>query len=464
MSLHRPRALIVDKDTAETRELVAALEADGFDTRWVKDGEQAFNVLDAPGPDEAGAAAPAGPEVVIAELRAQRVDGMRLLEVAKRRNPEVCAILIADAGTIELATEAMRDGAYDFQTRPLNLPKMLAVIRRAISHQKLVSRASDLAERLDERIRIPSMTGGSRAMQDLFARVAHVAPTRATVLIQGETGAGKELIAKALHQLSPRKDERFVKLHCAELSENIIESELFGHERGAFTGAEQQRKGRFELADQGTLFVDEISEIPTNVQTKLLRVLQDRQFERVGGNETVTVDVRVVAATNKPLDLLVARGQFREDLYYRLRVVLLEVPPLRERREDLPLLVEAFVKEMNREHGRKVAGVTRGVVDRMMQYDWPGNVRELKNTVEEMVLFTQGKRLLDVSDLPLAIRQQRPAAAAELHLTVGMPMQEIERAAIEATLRSVGYDKQKAAKILGIGLRTLYRKQKEYGL
>jgi transcriptional regulator with PAS, ATPase and Fis domain len=301
-------------------------------------------------------------------------------------------------------------------------------------------------------------------MEDLYARIALTAPTRATVLIQGETGTGKELIAKAIHQMSPRKDERFVKLHCAELSENIIESELFGHERGSFTGADQQRKGRFELADQGTLFIDEISEIPLTIQTKLLRVLQDRQFERVGGEETVTVDVRVVAASNRPLDLLVARGGFREDLYYRLRVVLLEVPPLRERREDIPLLVETFVKEFNREHARKVTGVTRGVVDRMMQYDWPGNVRELKNTVEEMVIFTQGKRLLDVSDLPIAIRQQRSPTAPELNLAVGMSMQEIERAAIEATLRSVAYDKQKAAKILGIGLRTLYRKLKEFGL
>ncbi|MGE5176504.1 MAG: sigma-54-dependent transcriptional regulator, partial [Hyphomicrobiales bacterium] len=291
MSLHRPRALIVDKDSPETRALIAALEADDCDVRWVKDGEQAFNVLDAPGPDEAGAAGPGGPEIVIAELRAQRVDGMRLLEVAKSRNPEVCVVLIADAGTIELATDAMRQGAYDFQTRPLNLQKLRAVIQRAISHQKLVSRVSDLAERLDERARVPSLTGSSRAMQELYARIANVAPTRATVLIQGETGTGKELIAKAIHQLSPRKDERFVKLHCAELAENLIESELFGHERGAFTGAERERKGRFELADQGTLFVDEISEIPGNVQTKLLRVLQDRQFERVGGSDTVTVDV-----------------------------------------------------------------------------------------------------------------------------------------------------------------------------
>ncbi len=463
MSLRRPRALIVDKDSSETAELKAFLVAGGFDVHWAKDGEQAYNVLDGSWPEAAGDPA-RGPEVVITELKAHRVDGMRLLQVAKQRNPEVCVILIADQGTLELATAAMREGAYDFQLRPLNLPKMLAVIERAISHQKLVSRAEDLAVRLDERLRVPKLTGQSRVMQELQDKIIQIAPTRATVLIYGETGTGKELIAQAIHQLSPRKDERFVKLHCAELSENIIESELFGHERGSFTGADQQRQGRFELADQGTLFLDEISEITAPVQTKLLRVLQDRQFERVGGNDTVKVDVRVIAATNRRLELLAARGQFREDLYYRLRVILLEVPPLRERREDIPVLVDAFIKEFNREHVRKVTGVTRGVVDRLMQYDWPGNVRELRNTVEEMVIFAQGKRLIDVSDLPILLRQQRTPTPTEMNLTVGMSMEEIERAAIEATLRSVGHDKQKAAKILGIGLRTLYRKQKEYGL
>ena len=463
MSLQRPRALVVDKDTAETQALLGVLEANGFDVQWAKDGEQAFNVLDAPPPDKAGAVL-LGHEVLITELRAQRIDGLRLLEIARRRNPEVCVILIADAGGIDLATDAMREGAYDFQLRPLNLSKMLAVIRRALSHQQLVTRVSALAERLDERLRIPTLTGNSRAMQTLTERIAQIAPTRATTLIQGETGTGKELIAQAVHQLSPRKDERFVKLHCAELSENLIESELFGHERGSFTGAERQRKGRFELADGGTLFIDEISDVPLNVQTKLLRILQDRQFERVGGSETVNVDVRVIAATNKPLDVLVSRGEFREDLYYRLRVVLLEVPALRERSEDIPLLVEAFIKEFNREHGRKVSGITRGAMDRLIHYEWPGNVRELKNTIEELVIFTEGKRVLDVSDLPLALRQQRGATAPDLHLHVGMSMQEIERAAIEATMRTVAYDKQKAAKMLGIGLRTLYRKLKEYGL
>jgi DNA-binding NtrC family response regulator len=462
--LRRPRALIVDKDSSETKELESFLTAKGFEVHWAKDGEQAFNLLDRPAPEAAGVSDGSGPELVITELKAHRVDGMRLLEVAKSRNPEVCVILIADAGSLELATEAMRQGAYDFQLRPLNFQKLLAVVERALSHQQLVGRVSDLTDRLDEKLKYSNLTGNSRVMQELSAKIVQIAPTRATVLIYGETGTGKELIAQAIHQLSPRRNERFVKLHCAELSENIIESELFGHERGAFTGADQQRKGRFELADQGTLFVDEISEIPPPVQTKLLRVLQDRQFERVGGNETVKVDVRVIAATNRRLDVLAARGEFREDLHYRLRVIQLEVPPLRERKEDIPLLVEAFIKEFNREHGRKVTGITRGVADRFMQYEWPGNVRELRNTIEEMVVYAQGKRALEVSDLPIQLRQQRPAPGEDLSVTVGMSMQEIERRAIEATLRATGHDKQKTARILGIGLRTLYRKQKEYGL
>jgi len=463
LSLRPPRALIVDKDSSETAELKAFLAANDIDVEWAKDGEQAFNILDGAGANGSDAPAP-GPDVLITELKAHRVDGMRLLEVAKKRNPEVCVIFIADQGSLELATEAMRQGAYDFQHRPLNREKMLAVIRRALSHQQLVSRAEDLADRLDRRLRIPSLTGQSRVMEDLKDKIVQIAPTRATVLIYGETGTGKELIAQAIHQLSPRKDERFVKLHCAELSANIIESELFGHEKGAFTGADRERKGRFEIADHGTLFIDEISEISAPIQTKLLRVLQDRQFERVGGNETVTVDVRVIAATNRRLDLMAARGQFREDLFYRLKVIQLEVPPLRDRREDIPLLVEAFIQEFDKEHGRKVTGVTRGVVDRMMEYEWPGNVRELRNTIEEMVIFAQGRRVLDVSDLPITIRQQRSTASPAMPVSVGMSMNEIERAALEATLRSVGYDKQRAAKILGIGLRTLYRKQKEYGL
>jgi len=308
------------------------------------------------------------------------------------------------------------------------------------------------------------VVGTGPAMEAVFRLMTKAAGSTIAVLIQGETGTGKERIAQAIHQLSPRRDERFVKIHCAELSASIIESELFGHEKGAFTGADQQRKGRFEIADGGTLFIDEVSEIPPPIQTKLLRVLQDRQFERVGGNETVKVDVRVVAATNRRLDILVARGEFREDLYYRMRVIQLDAPPLRERKEDIALLTEVFIREFNREHGRKVTGITRGVADRFMEYGWPGNVRELKNVIEEMVVFHQHRGPLDAADLPLALRHQPAGRTEDLGLSVGMSLREIEKRTIEATLRSTGHDKQKTARILGMGLRTLYRKQKEYGL
>ena len=308
------------------------------------------------------------------------------------------------------------------------------------------------------------LVGRSKQILDVFARVEKAAAGDASVCIYGESGTGKELIARAIHSISDRRHGPLVTFDCAAVPEGLAESQLFGHVRGAFTGAIENREGVFSQADNGTLFIDELCELSMPLQAKLLRVIQGREFVKVGGTKPIRTNIRLVTATNKDPKQAVDAGAFRADLYYRVAVVMIKVPPLRERREDIPLLVETFVKEFNREHARKVTGVTRGVVDRMMQYDWPGNIRELKNTVEEMVIFTQGKRLLDVSDLPIAIRQQRSPTAPELNLAVGMSMQEIERAAIEATLRSVAYDKQKAAKILGIGLRTLYRKLKEFGL
>jgi transcriptional regulator with PAS, ATPase and Fis domain len=300
-------------------------------------------------------------------------------------------------------------------------------------------------------------------MIEVFEKIRQIAPTRATVLVSGETGTGKELIALAIHQNSPRRNDAFVKLSCAALSEGVIESELFGHEKGAFTGAVASRKGRFELADGGTLFIDEVSEITPAVQVKLLRVLQEREFERVGGSVTIGVDVRLIVATNQKLEPLVKTRKFREDLYYRLKVVTIEVPPLRERREDIPLLVEAFVREFNELHGKKVRGITRGATDFLMQHDWPGNVRELRNCIEGMVVFCPRERLLDVADLPEHLRTGKKRKQY-FSITVGMTMQEVEKMALEETLKSVGYDKQKAAEILGIGLRTLYRKMKEYDI
>jgi len=452
VEITKPTVLVVDSESRQTKELITFLETNGFRAIWARDGEAAFNVLDSEHVD-----------ALITELRVHRIDGMKLLQIAKQRNPEICAIMVTESGDIELATEAMRQGAYDFQAKPLNLDKIKAVLERGLSHQRLVLRVSDLEKRLDERYGFHNIIGQSAAMKSVFEKIRQIAPTKATVLIHGETGTGKELVAQAIHQNSPRKDGPFVKLNCAALAEGIIESELFGHEKGAFTGAVKSRRGRFELADGGTLFLDEIGEISLPVQAKLLRVLETQEFERVGGTETIKVDVRLIAATNKDLAVEVEKGNFREDLYYRLKVIEIYLPPLRDRREDIPLLVDAFIREFSNMHGKKVRGITRGAMNLMMQYEWPGNVRELKNCVEGMVIFAGEKEVLDVSDLPEHIRTPK-LPGGQMPVYVGMSLEEIEKVAIEETLKACGYDKKRAAEVLSIGLRTLYRKQKEYGI
>jgi two-component system response regulator HydG len=451
-----PQALVVAKDSDDVKELLAALDSWGFKTVWAKDGEAGYNVLD-------------GPEVLdalITELNVQRIDGMRLLSVAKQRNPEICVIMIASDADIELATEAMRQGAYDFQTKPLNLKKIKVVLDRGLSLQRLAFEVTDLHRRLDQRYGFHNLIGNSRGMVAVYNMIRQIAPTRATVLIMGETGTGKGVAAQTIHQNSSRRDAPFVTLNCASLAEGVIESELFGHERGAFTGAIQTHKGRFEIADGGTLFLDEVSEMSLATQAKLLHVIEDREFERVGGTRPIKVDVRLIAATNRDLEQQVKEGKFREDLFFRLNVVSIKLPPLRERKQDIPRLVEAFLREFNIEHEKYITGISRGAMDLLMQYHWPGNVRELKNTIEGMMVLSASGRLLDVSDLPEHILRQveLKTPAADIHVRVGMTMEEIEKIAIEHTLRSVGYDKQKAAEILGIGLRTLYRKQKRYQL
>ncbi|GAB4353589.1 MAG: sigma-54 dependent transcriptional regulator [Candidatus Abyssubacteria bacterium] len=450
MEISVPKILVVDLRSRATSDLLTYLKGCGYEVLWAPDGETGYNILDSEQID-----------VVVAELHAQRINGMRLLQVAKKRNPEVCVIMITADADLELATAAMREGAYDFQTKPLNLEKLKAVIERGVSHQKLVLQMHDLHQRMDERYGLGGIIGSTPKMVQVYTKIRDIAPTRTTVLLSGKTGTGKALAASAIHANSPRRDFPFVKLNCAALAESVIESELFGHERGAFTGALKMRKGRFEIADGGTLFLDEVSEITPSIQVKLLRVLEERQFERVGGNDTIEVDVRLIAATNKDLKGLVEEGKFREDLYYRLAVVHIELPELRERKPDIPLLVEAFLEEFNRSHGKSVKGVSRGVMDSLMTYDWPGNVRELRNCIEGMVAFSRPGAVLGVADLPPHLREQKQSNDG-LYVHVGMTMDDVERAIIEKTLQSTGYNKEKTAEILQIGLRTLYRKIKEY--
>ncbi len=451
--LQAPRVLVVGPESEHTKDLIVFLKGEGLEILWGKDGEMGYNILDSTHID-----------VIVTELKVHRIDGMNLLSIAKKRNPEICVIVIADEANIELATEAMRQGAYDFQSKPLNLEKLKAVIDRAISHQRLVLEVTDLYERLDDRLSFRNIVGRSKAMGEVYEKIRQVAPSRATVLLCGQTGTGKELVAQAIHHNSPRKDSPFVKLSCSALSEGVIESELFGHEKGAFTGAVSPRKGRFEIADGGTLFLDEVGEITPSIQVKLLRVLQEGEFERVGGDITRKVNVRLIASTNRDLEEMIRRGEYRRDLYYRLNVVTVHLPRLRDRRDDIPLLVDVFIRDFSGENGKDITGITRGAMNILMQYDWPGNVRELKNCIEGMVVLSKEKSRLEVTDLPEHTRRSGAASDEDIRLKVGMTMRDIEKEAIKETLKHVGYNKPMAAELLGIGLRTLYRKQKEYGI
>ncbi len=444
--------LVVDRDSGETDELVAFLKSRGHEVLRAADGERAYNILDKTRID-----------VMIAELGVHRINGMRLLEIAKARNPEVCVVLIASHADIPTATEALRQGAYDFQTKPLNFGKLEAVINRAISHQRLVVEKHELERQLDVRFGMGSIIGNSPQMIDVYNKTRQFAPTNATVLIHGPTGSGKDLIARAVHRLSRRQDEPFVKLNCAALPEGLVESELFGHVKGAFTGAVRDRAGRFKLADGGTLFLDEICSLSLPTQAKLLQVLEEGRFEPVGSSRTTKVDVRLIAASNINLETLSDEGKFRRDLFYRLKVARIDLPPLSSRIGDIPLLVDEFIRRANKRHGKNVSGVTRGVISAFMRYSWPGNVRELENTVEQMVILGRDNKPLDVADVPDEIKSSGTNGQV-MTMPVGISMAEVERIAIEKTLQSTGYDKEKTAETLKIGLRTLYRKLKEYGL
>jgi two-component system response regulator HydG len=385
------------------------------------------------------------------------------MHIAQQRNREICAIVIAGPEEIELGIEAMRQGAHDFQLHPLNLAKISAVLERGLSYQRLVGEVSDLQRRLDERHRFVGIVRRSSLWQRIYSQVEQVAQSKASILIIGETGTGKGEIAKAIHQQSRRREQAFVEINCGALPEGIVESELFGHEKGAFTGATTARKGRFELADRGTLFLDEIGDIPQATQVKLLRVIQESEFERLGGIQTLKVDVRIIAATHRNLEEMVAQRNYRADLFYRLQVVTIEVPPLRECREDIPILIDEFIRLFAKENTKGVQGISPKALDILMEYEWPGNVRELKNCVEGMVVMCPREGILEIPDIPPYIRRGDRSLQG-VSLRVGMTLQEIEKVAIEETLKSVNYDRRRAAKILNIGLSSIYRKVKEYGL
>ncbi|MGB2780758.1 MAG: sigma-54 dependent transcriptional regulator [Phycisphaerae bacterium] len=447
----RGRVLVVEDDRAQAEAMAEALRRAGHTCTVVTDGRQALERL-----------ATDAFDLVVTDLVMEGADGMEVLRRAKQEDAQTEVILVTGHGTIETAVQAIRQGAYDYITKPLNVGDLRNRAAKALEHRRLLRRTEQLSQQLQERFGFEGIIGHSPAMQRVIQTCRQVAPTDATILIEGESGTGKELVAKALHNNSLRKDKNFVALNCAALSEGILESELFGHEKGAFTGAVARRRGRFEHADGGTLFLDEVGDMPASTQIKLLRVLEDGEIVRVGSNEPIQVDVRLLSATNQDLDELVKRGKFREDLYFRLRVVRVTLPPLRERHEDIPLLTEHYVRQLADEHRRPISGITPEAQRVLAGYDWPGNIRELINTLETMVLLAPGETL-QVEDIPPEI-QPCLSAPTDAALTPGMSLEDAERLLIVRTLERTGGNRQQTAKVLGIGERTLYRKIQDYGL
>ena len=453
--MDKPLVLVIDDETGSRESMAIAIEKAGLAVRTFDDAKNALEFLE----ENDGA------RLAICDLRMPGVDGLAFLNEVRERKLDLGVILVTGYGSIESAVEAMRVGADDYLTKPVDLYELRKRVMNLIEKEQLKEEVSSLREMLDKRYGFESIVGRSAPMERLFEQMKLVAPTRSSVLIIGESGTGKELVANALHRASPRRNERFLAINCGAIPSDILESELFGHERGAFTGAVARKIGKFELAHRGTLFLDEISELYPELQVKLLRVLEERHVMRVGGSELIEVDFRLIAATNRDLEKEVAQGRFREDLYYRLKVVTLRIPPLRERPSDLPALAEHFVALFCQDHGKPAMGLAPDTLELLLRYSWPGNVRELKNVLESAVIFGQQAEIIPV-DLPIEVRDsaQVSATGAPVQSTVGDPrtMAEIERQAILETLARTGGHRARAADILGIGLRTLQRKLREY--
>jgi DNA-binding NtrC family response regulator len=442
------RVLIADDEANARSALADILTDEGYETCTASDGRKALALM-----------ASFDPDVVLTDLKMPVMDGLELLEQGRLIGPHTSFIVMTAFGSIETAVAAVKRGAENYLTKPLDTDAVAALVERALEKSRLSREAARLREQVGTRLSMKGILGDHPAMQRVLKTVEQVGKSRATVLIHGESGTGKELIAAAIHHNSPRREKAFVRLNCAALAESLLESELFGHERGAFTGAAGRREGRFKQADGGTLFLDEISEVPIGTQVKLLRFLQERAFERVGSNETVNVDVRIVAATNKDLTQRVERGEFREDLYYRLNVVQIDVPPLRARRSDIPVLAQHFLAKFADENGGSVTGFTDEALGALMSYAWPGNVRELENAIERAVVLADSS-LIGVAQLPMtSTRKSRDDIGI---LLPGVTMKELERIAIERTLASVGGSTVRAAEILGISRRTIQYRLREW--
>ena len=442
----RQTILVIEDEEKLRRVIGLNLSSAGFDVKAAGTAEEGFKL--------AGDA-----DLILTDLKLPGMDGLALLEKLNVQNTHAPVIVMSAFGTVENAVEAMKKGAVDFLPKPFSLDHLGVVVNKALEVRKLRDENRELREALGQKYQFENIIGRSPAMQEIFATVTRVSGTRATILLAGESGVGKDMIARAIHQHSPRKDRPFVKINCTALPENLMESELFGYEKGAFTGANVSKAGKFEAADTGTVFLDEIGDVPPAIQVKLLRVLQDREFERLGSNKVMHTDVRVVAATNVDLRAALENGTFREDLYYRLNVVPINIPPLRERKEDIPYLVEHFARKFNGQ-------ISEGALERLMSYHWPGNVRELENVIERSVLLAQGPRV-EADDIRIDTgggRARPSAASADHFLPDGVTLDEYEQSIIREALKRANGNKSQAARLLGLTRNALRYRLAQMGI
>ncbi|HEX2973426.1 MAG TPA: sigma-54 dependent transcriptional regulator [Tepidisphaeraceae bacterium] len=443
------RVLVVEDHENERRAIMQLLKAEGFTVFGAESADKAMGYIEE------------NVDVVLSDLNMGDVSGLDLLQLWKKRRGDIQFILFTGHSSINSAVEAIKAGAYDYVTKPVNPDELILLIRRAIEQMQKDKELDNLRRRLDQRFGLDQIVGQSKQMKDVFAKIQRAAPVDSTVLVLGESGTGKELVAQALHHNSPRKKGPFVAVNCAAVPETLVESELFGHVRGAFTGATDRRIGRFEQADGGTLFIDEIGDFELGLQAKLLRVLETFTVTPVGGYEDKKVNVRVLAATSRDIFRMVHEGKFREDLFYRLNVVTITLPPLRDRPDDIPLLVEHFLKEISEQKHTPTKRVDPAVMRRFMNYRWPGNVRELRNTLESMMVLAEGDVLTE-ADLPERIAEGSVGPIPHKELPTGMTMEELEKLAITKALEQCGGKRTRAAESLGISVRTLQRKLRQY--
>lgn len=454
--MEQAHILIVDDDNGHRSMLKTMLKSWGYTVEEASDGDEAVKAVH----DRAF-------DAILTDVRMARMDGIEALRSILEYNPALPVILMTAYSSVETAVEALRIGAYDYLTKPLDFDALKNTLSRAMEHSRLSVENRELRRQLSEANSVPEILGRSKAIRDMLHIVTTVAPTEATVLVSGESGTGKELVARAIHRSSARSGKPLVSMNCAALAENLLESELFGHEKGAFTGADKRREGRFMQADGGTLFLDEIGEMPLLLQAKLLRALQEGEIQRVGSDTPIHVDVRIIAATNRNLQEEVTEKRFREDLYFRLNVINIEVPPLRERREDIPLLAAHFLQKFAARNRKQIKGFSPQALDALLRYDWPGNIRELENAVERAVIMGTGD-YISPHELPLALAGSalppENAASGYGNSLAGLPLDEVERRAILETLHDVDENKSEAARKLGITRATLHSKLKKFGI